>query len=182
VIPVSPRSHRDCDAALRHARLCLLAGFLAWPLACQAIGLGELAGNAVIGEDLQLEIPLTGTIDRPLGGECVSVRRSPDAVDPEYFPRDLVARFDNQAGAPRIVLTSRGALRQPLVEFRVFVSCGYNLFHDYVLMAAPRSEAALTAPSSPAAQAAPARPTSPVTANARLPDGIAGRVSCWIAT
>ncbi|MBI4998753.1 MAG: hypothetical protein HZC22_18005 [Rhodocyclales bacterium] len=145
---------------------------LGWPLAGQAIGLGKLAGEAIIGEGLQLEIPLTGSIDRPLGSECVSVRRSPDAVDPEYFPRDLVARIDSQTGAARIVLTSRAAMRQPLVEFRIFVSCGYNLVHDYVLMPAPRSE---SAPVVVQPAAAPAVAAPPVAAGRRLPDGIAGR-------
>lgn len=153
--------------------MCLLAGFLAWPLACQAIGLGKLAGEAVIGEGLQLEVPLTGTIDRPLGSECVTVRRSPDGSDPDYFPRDLVARVDSQTGTPRIVLTSRAAMRQPLVEFRMFVSCGYNLVHDYVLMAALRSEPTPTVIQTPVA--APAVAAPPVAAGGRLPDGIAGR-------
>jgi hypothetical protein len=149
-----------------------LAGILAWPLVCQAIGLGKLAGEAVIGEGLQLELPLTGTIDRPLGSECVSLRRSPDGSDPDYFPRDLVARVDSQADAPRIVLTSRAALRQPLVEFRIFVSCGFNLVHDYVLMAAPRNESIPAVIQPPAAPAAAA---PPVASGSRLPDGIAGR-------
>lgn len=114
---------------------------------------------------------MTGTIDRPLGSECIEIRRSPDAVDPEYFPRDLVARFDSQAGTPRIVLASRAAMRQPLVEFRIFVSCGYNLFHDYVLMATPRNESTPVAPAS-----APATVVSaPIAASVRLPDGIAGQ-------
>jgi pilus assembly protein FimV len=187
VIPATPSSFGDRNAAGRRLRLCLLAGSLAWPLACQALGLGKLTGEAVIGDGLQLEIPLTGTMDRPLGSECVAVQRSPDAIDPEYFPRDLVAGVDSQAGAPRIVLNSRAAIRQPLIEFRVFVSCGYNLFHDYVLMATPRNESAPAARPLPAAGLAPAalaaqtQAASPVVAapvvaaGGRLPDGIAGR-------
>lgn len=107
-----------------------------------------------------------------LGSECIDVRRSPDGVDPDYFPRDLVARVDSQTGAPRIVLTSRAAMRQPLVEFRIFVSCGYNLVHDYVLMAAPRNQAspAVPPPAVPTVAPAPA-----AASRVRLPDGIAGR-------
>lgn len=174
VISASPGSHGDRGTARRHARRCLLAGCLAWPLASHAIGLGKLAGDVVIGESLQLEIPLTGTIDRPLGSECIEIRRSPDAVDPEYFPRDLVARFDSEAGTPRIILASGVAMRQPLVEFRIFVSCGYNLFHDYVLMATPRNPSAPAAPAS-ALPAAATVVSAPVAASARLPDGIAGQ-------
>lgn len=181
MIPTSPSFPRDRGIARRNVYRCVLVAILAWPLACTALGLGPLAGDAVIGEGLQLEVPLTGTIDRPLTSECVAVRRSPDGIDADYFPRDLAARVDSQAGTPRIVLNSRTALRQPLVEFRVFVSCGYNLMHDYVLMAAPRREAAPTVVQTPATPVAVTPVAVPATvapagaASRRLPDGIAGR-------
>jgi len=141
----------------------------------------------VIGEALQVEVPVTGTMDRPLDSDCISLRRVPEGLDPEYFPRDLVARVDRQSGAPRILVASRAAVRQPLVEFRVFVACGYNLFRDYLLMATPRREAPVAAASStvaanpavkptPAAAAATTAVAAPtVAADQRLPDGIAGR-------
>jgi len=178
--------------ATRKALSGLLAGgtiasLLAWPLASHALGLGRLVGEAVIGEALQLEVPLTGTPDRPLDSECVTVLRSPDSIDVDYFPRDLAGRIDRQAGVSRVLLTTRSAVRQPLVEFRVSISCGYNLSHDYVLMAAPRTEpvpAVVQAPglaasaaiprvaatSEPAFVAAPA-----TTMGASLPDGLPGK-------
>jgi len=168
-------------------------GLLAWPAASYALGLGPLAGDTVIGETLVLTVPLTGTIDRPVDSECVSVRRSPDSIDPEYFPRDLAVRVDRQAGTPRLLITTQSALRQPIVEFRVSVTCGYNLSHDYVLMAAPRAEPPATAPaadgttasSAAAPTTAPAVRSTPteapvvvapaVGAGGGLPDGIGGR-------
>lgn len=142
------------------------------------------SGEAVIGESLQVEVPVTGTMDRPLDSDCVSVRRVPEGLDPEYFPRDLVARVDRQSGTPRILVATHAAVRQPLVEFRVFVACGYNLFRDYLLMAAPRRESPVAAPAAAAAPMPTARP-APATSAAvaapvvaaiqRLPDGIAGR-------
>lgn len=164
---------------------------LAWPIASSALGLGALAGEATIGESLLLEVPLTGTLDRPLDSSCISLRRVPDGLDPEYFPRDLLAHVDSQTGSPRLQISSRAAVRQPIVEFRVFVSCGHNLFRDYLVMAAPRGESTPSAstPSTISAASPVARATTtgiptyaspvvaaPMAASAtRLPDGVAGR-------
>jgi pilus assembly protein FimV len=119
-----------------------LATLLALPDAGHALGLGRTLGEPVLGESLQLEVPIIGTLDRPLDNDCVTIRRPPDSIDADYFPRDLIARVDRQGNAPRLLLTTRSALRQPLVEFRVSITCGYNLSHDYLLMASPRNERA----------------------------------------
>lgn len=164
-----------------------LAAILMIPGAGHALGLGRAIGEAVLGESLLIEIPVTGTIDRPIDSSCVSVQRMPDSLDPEYFPRDLAVRIDRIAGAPRLVVTTRSAIRQPLVEFRISVACGYNLSHDYLLMASPRREA----PPVPEATATPATAAVPAAAGAaaaaepgiarepaadgRLPDGLPGR-------
>jgi hypothetical protein len=169
----------------------LMAGMLGWPSVGLALGLGQLSGDAVIGESLQLEVPMTGTIDRPIDNECVSVRRVADSIDSEYFPRDLIARVDRQSGTPKLLVTTRSAIRQPLVEFRVFVSCGYNLSHDYMVMAGPRSEpvpAIVATPAPKQSGATAPQPVRPATVesaatvaapsavgNAGLPDGIAGK-------
>jgi pilus assembly protein FimV len=165
-------------------------GLFAWPIASNALGLGSIAGEAIIGEALLLEVPLTGMPERPLESSCFSLRRVPDGLDPEYFPRDLVAHVDDQAGASRLQISSRSAVRQPIVEFRVFVSCGHNLFRDYLTMAAPRGESPAPAAAPVAASASPAvvraTPAGTTSANSaiaapvvstatRLPDGVAGR-------
>ncbi|HZV53371.1 MAG TPA: hypothetical protein VFF82_00405, partial [Rhodocyclaceae bacterium] len=171
---------------MRLFRHAVPLALLALPAAAHALGLGRVVGEAVLGESLQLEVPLTGSMDRPLEGECIILRRPPDTIDTEYFPRDLTARIDRQSGVPRLLLSTRSALRQPLVEFRVSVSCGYNLSHDYLLMVSPRIERAQSgvapvaqadAPARsavPAVQAQPATAESPVIAapSAGLPDGL----------
>lgn len=145
----------------------LPAAAICLPSLAHALGLGAVAGTPILGEPLQLEVPLTGTIDRPLDVECVTIRRSPDAIDADYFPRDLVARIDRQSGAPRLILLGRTALRQPLVEFRLAISCGYNIAHDYVLMASPRSER-------PQPAAAPQTPVVVPVGPTAMPDGLPG--------
>ena len=122
------------------ARAVVLALACVSSLPADAVGLGPVKGSPILGEPLRLEIPLIGSFDRPVYDECIVIRRSPEAIDADYFPRDLVARLDKQSAPARIILWGDAALRQPLVEFRVSVTCGYNLAHDYVLMASPRSE------------------------------------------
>lgn len=121
-----------------------------------ALGLGRAVGEPVLGESLQLEVSLTGTIDQPLDNDCVTIRRPPDSIDADYFPRDLIARVEKLGGASRLLLSTRSALRQPLVEFRISITCGYNLSHDYLLMASPRVERAQTVSTAPAASGATA--------------------------
>lgn len=139
---------------------------------CHALGLGRVAGEAILGEALQVEVPLIGSIDRALDDSCISASQALDSIDAEYFPRDLKLRLDRQNGSPRLLVFTRSALRQPLVEFRILVACGYNLSHDYLLMVSPRRErsqtAAPTAPRPPAAAAV-------AQANRPLPDGLTGR-------
>jgi hypothetical protein len=161
-----------------HAWALVVASAL--PVGSHALGLGKIVGEPVLGESLQLTIPLTGSVDRPMDNECVVVRRPPDSIDAEYYPRDLQARIETQAGVRLLVLSTRSALRQPLVEFRVSISCGYNLSHDYLLMASPRSEAqpATRSPSRPASAEAPIVTAATGTAAAdgkALPDGLSAK-------
>lgn len=181
-------------ATLRHRTRPLLAAIttLALPATSLALGLGRPIGEPVLGESLQLAVPLTGTIDRPLDNDCVTIRRPPDSIDADYFPRDLVARVDRKGSESRLLLTTRSGLHHPLVEFRISITCGYNLSHDYLLMVSPRERAqpiaAATAPVSTATVTgvATTRPRSaqetpvivaPTTGSSasNLPDGVPGK-------
>ena len=201
ISPVLPCTHRRQETPRPPSfvpstlSLCVILGLATWSSPSLAIGYGKLAGEAVIGEPLHVEIPIVGTVDRPLGKECVTLQRVADPTDLEYFPRDLGVRLETQGNSPRIVVTNQNALRQPLVEFRISVGCGYNLSHDYTLMAAPRkgdlsvdsagsSAGRSVSPATTAGRsfAAPRAETSGATANiaspttiARLPDGLQGR-------
>ena len=128
----------DRRKAMARAVLLSLAGSCSLP--AHAVGLGPAQGAPILGEPLRLEVPLIGGFDRPVHDACITVRRSPEAIDADYFPRDLVGRLDTRSTPPRIILSGDAALRQPLVEFRITVTCGYNLARDYVLMTSPRSE------------------------------------------
>jgi hypothetical protein len=167
-----------CRQAAAAAVAAALAGV---PFTAHALGLGKVVGEPVLGQALRLEIPLIGSVDRAVDSECVSVRRTADALEEDYLPRDLAVRVERQAGAAtRLLLTTRSPLRQPLVEFRLVVTCGYNLSNDYLLAVSPppaSAPPAAVANSVPATAAAAASVDGPaLSAQAEtgqgMPDGL----------
>jgi hypothetical protein len=151
-----------------------IAAALAASADCLALGLGKPLGEPVLGETLRLELPLTGTLDRPVDADCVQVRRSGDISEDDYFPRDISARIDRQGGASRVILATRSALRQPLLEFRLVITCGYNLVSDFVLAVSPPRPTTDTARPAGAVRMAGAEPVAAPAAAKALPDGLAG--------
>jgi pilus assembly protein FimV len=173
-------SARLSPGPLRRHRVIAIATLVGLPAVAHALGLGPATGSSVLGETLQLTIPLTGSLDGPLDKDCIAVRRPTDPIEPDYYPRDLAVHLDKSAGTLRVLVASRSAIRQPLIQFGISITCGYNLGRDYVIAVSPRNRtprpmpvpatsgaqaAAITA--SPAAAATPATPTV-------TPDGLPG--------
>jgi len=158
------------------------ASLIGTPISAYPLGLGKIVGEPVLGEVLRLEIPLIGSITQSLDDECVSVRRPAEPLDEDYLPRDLIARVDKQSGTTRLLLTTRSALHQPLVEFRIAITCGYNLSTDYLLAASPPNDGRAAAVGRPASSVTTG-PTfaveSPVGAlpesGQGMPDGMAAK-------
>lgn len=141
-----------------------------------ALGLGPVAGEPIIGEPLAVTIPLTGGLDRPFDNNCLILSRPGNGLEADYFPRDISGRIETGEGGKSIVVTTRAALRQPIIEFRLTVTCGYNLSHDYTFMASPRTVAATAAPRpAPPAVVGGPMPAAPATGRTGLPDGLSGR-------
>jgi len=148
------------------------------PGSVSALGLGQAVGSSVLGETLHLEVPLAGSLDGPLDDNCVAVRRPNDPIDSDYYPRDLVVHLDNAGGNLRLQIASKTAIRQPLIQFGVSVTCGYNLARDYLIAVSPPKPSAEPVPASPptlapAIAAAPAATLVPATATpVSTPDGL----------
>lgn len=179
------RPHTARSQVLRAVALVLATAALGAPTSVYSLGLGKAIGEPVLGEALRLEIPLIGAVDQRLDNECINVRRHSESLEEDYLPRDLTARVDKQSGATRLLLTTRSALRQPLVEFRIAITCGYNLSNDYLLAVSPRGSGQPLAAGSPPPAAAPAvsiagpveSPAVAASAETGLgmPDGMAAR-------
>lgn len=177
--PILPRPLVEfrCQRSAIAAAVAVIFGL---PGGAQALGLGAAVGDSVLGETLQLQVPLTGSVNGPLDNNCVSIRRPADPIDPDYFPRDLMVRVDNVAGSLRLLIASRTAIRQPLIQFGVSVTCGYNLARDYLVAVSPRERAPvpMTASAAPAAAKATGTSRAAVAAPAAgqpLPDGMSGK-------
>ena len=158
----------------RRVAAVAVAAALAASADCLALGLGKPLGEPVLGEPLRLELPLTGTLDRPVDADCVQVRRSGDSSEDDYYPRDINARIERQGGASRVIVATRSVLRQPLLEFRLVITCGYNLASDFVLAVSPPRPATDTARPSGAVRMAGVEPAAAPAAATALPDGLAG--------
>ena len=125
------------------------------PLRADAIGLGRVVSDPVMGKPLALEIPLldAGT---SLSVDCFQLQPHPSGSDSLFYPRraklDYVKKEDGTA-----VLQLRGPeFLQPIIEFRIGIGCGHAVARDYVQFLAPGNElryepVALNLPASPAA-------------------------------
>lgn len=162
-------------SSLRVFRRRIIAGAMAAvPVAGYAVGLGAVAGDPVLGEALRLEVPLTGSGEKPVDDSCIEVHRSAGGVSDEYYPRDLSIRLEQSGGNRRLLLTTRSVIRQPVVEFRILVTCGYNVARDYLLLASPRSVTVAAEPPKAAPGPAPSAP-APAADAGSFPDGMGAK-------
>lgn len=109
------------------------------PTPAIAAGLGNATGTVVMGERLQLEIPLiepsNGSID------CYRLQVHPNGSDPDYFPRhaEIALKPDIEGKPARLVITG-SAVSQPVVEFQIAITCDAYVARNYVMFATPGRE------------------------------------------
>ncbi|MDK9724141.1 MAG: hypothetical protein OEL88_04570 [Sterolibacteriaceae bacterium MAG5] len=141
----------------------------ALPLAClatvaHAIGLGAPSGTPTLGRPLRLEIPLLGHAGPPLAADCFQLTPVPGSADEYYFPRRARAYVEMSQGRP-VVIVAANDVSQPVVEFRLTVTCGNSLTRDFTLLTMlPLLEAPKTAaqqPQPPAIRPAALPPPAP---------------------
>ena len=164
----APPDGRRSQARLLVAAACglLLAGHV------QALGLGGVSGQAVIGQPLRVEIPLLGTESGLPAADCFRIRAPSVEMEQAYVLKGARVEVVGERGRARLVVTA-AAVREPIVEFAVNVACGFDLTKDYLLLSsvpakpveavsppvaapAPAPAAVVAAPAAPAKSAAPA--------------------------
>lgn len=119
--------------------------------AAQAIGLGAPSGTPTLGRPLRLEIPLIGHAGPPLAADCFQLAPVPGSADELYFPRRARAYIEPSQGKSFVVVAA-GDVTQPVVEFRLTVTCGNSLTRDFTLLTMlPLLEAPKTAAQQPPA-------------------------------
>ncbi|MDE2441956.1 MAG: hypothetical protein KGP14_13110, partial [Betaproteobacteria bacterium] len=146
------------DLALGRASISLLALLLSGN--ASAIGLGELRGQPVLGEGLRLEVALVGMEKQRLDASCFRLVQ-PATTDDLPWVRKATMSLRQAAGGEAVLqIHSEIPLREPIMQMRLMLGCGHEVSRDYVLMASPARE--------PAVSVAPVRGDSAGGASANL--------------
>src|SRR5574343_241086 len=116
----------------RNSALLLMT--MALPGAAFALGLGEIRGQAVLGQGLQLDIPLVGAGNAKLDTACFRLAHPPSTELPVVRQAKLSLRSGNP---PVLQIRSDSPLRDPVTLVSVYLGCGHEISRDYVLMASP---------------------------------------------
>lgn len=107
----------------------------------QAIGLGEAAGQAIIGQPLYLEIPVLPGAGNLPDGTCFQVRHGFSEIHQEFALRRARVQLVRQQDVARLVLTA-DVIRDPVVNFSIAVGCGFEYVREYLIL--PNLSAAQT--------------------------------------
>jgi hypothetical protein len=100
-----------------------------------AIGLGELRGQPVLGERIQLEIDLLGVEKQKIDASCFRLVQPTGSGELPWLKK---AGLSVRKGAqPVLEIRSEAPLREPIVQLAVQMGCGHEISRDYILMASP---------------------------------------------
>lgn len=143
-------------------RILLLTS--AVPATAFALSLGELGGQAVIGRPLAISVPISGADASRVSADCVRIV----PVDHESSDAGLksaVVRIDKGSA----IITTRRAIYDPVLSFRLRIECGFQLERDYLLLpSAPESVMLPDTAPSQALSSSPADSAIPATAPAPM--------------
>ncbi|HZW59392.1 MAG TPA: hypothetical protein VFE85_03790, partial [Woeseiaceae bacterium] len=132
----------------------LAAGCVLFAGHAGALELGELEVESFLGQPLRASIAYALGPHEQVAGYCIFVRGGGPAAG---LPEVNAASVNVANG--RIHLTSRGALREPMMNLRLSVDCAYTarIRRDYLLLLDPATNAG---------QQRPAADVAPATADA----------------
>lgn len=100
-----------------------------------AVGLGELHGQPVLGQGLQLEVSLLGADKLHLDTACFRLVQPSDGGELPWLKKaSLTFRKGNR---PVLEIRSLEPLREPVLQLAIQLGCGHEISRDYLLMASP---------------------------------------------
>lgn len=153
---------KGMSGALSSLVVCAAAA-LAAPLDASAVGFGRARGHVVLGQPLDITLPLRLEAGETIFDRCVGARIR--AGDRRIAPSAVRTRLDpGSGGGERLLrISTRSAIKEPVVDITVNVDCGSPVSHHWVMFADPpaakRAPTAIVEPPT-AAAAAPASATS----------------------
>jgi hypothetical protein len=134
-----------------------------------AVGLGDLRGQAVLGERSRFEIDLIGGSKELLDPACFQLGRPADGEVPWLRQ----ASFKVRKGNPFVLeIIPSTPLRDPILQFAVQINCGHEVVREYMVFASPASEKVVEAPKS---IVAPVVPRGFVERRTNVQDAVASR-------
>ena len=128
---------------VRRLLAALLLGSLL-PPAAGAVGLGELRVVSALGERFRAEIPVLNPTPA-ISGSCFhSTTDTPEAVGEAPWLADMHVAY--RQDPPRLVISSRRQVFDPLVQVAIYTGCGTYLTRHYVALLSPPKEPVATPP------------------------------------
>ncbi|MBL8428367.1 MAG: hypothetical protein JNJ95_00525 [Dechloromonas sp.] len=101
-----------------------------------AAGLGELRGQPVLGERLQLEIELLGAEKLKLDSNCFRLVQPSGESDLPWIKSAVLSV--RKGARPVLEVRSESPLREPIMQLSVQMGCGHEVSRSYILMASPQ--------------------------------------------
>ncbi len=124
----------------------MVAALALLPLAANALGLGEVIGQAVMGQPLAVRIALTGDDAATLAAHCVSLHPSLSNPGEESRLTGAAVTLLARGAAPVLLISTRSPVTQPVLSFSIRIDCGPRLMRDYQLLPAPPAPVIATEP------------------------------------
>lgn len=120
----------------RYARLILISVCcLLLPPSAGASGLGEISAISALGDRFRAEIPLLNP-SSSITAECFRLTKdSPDAIDD--IPWLVDAQFAVVSAPPRLVISARRAVVDPVIQLAIHSSCDASLTRHYTALLSP---------------------------------------------
>lgn len=106
--------------------------------AAMAIGLGDLRGQLVLGDQPALSVNVLGADNALPEASCFRLVK-PRSGDQLPWLREADLRI--RPGRPPVLLISGGQrVRDPVVQVALHIACGHEVYREYTLLASPRAE------------------------------------------
>lgn len=122
--------------SLKDALPALLLSCSLIPLTAAAAGLGDIHVTSLLGERFRAEIPLLNSTSAIVPGCFQLTTDSPDAIDELPWLNDVQIAL--LSAPPRLLISSRRQVADPVVQLAVHTGCGVFLTRHYTALLSPR--------------------------------------------